>query len=101
MLPVKIQPLELSQIIQNTKRKSEEAIGLYLFNGFRIQVSRYLMDGGNRVRILYNKRRNQGLCIVCQKKVKRINPSTGKLYRLCDVHRTSIAKERNKNRVIH
>jgi hypothetical protein len=98
MKPAKIEGSELSQIAKKIQEKSEDAIGLFLFNGYRIQVSKYKLDGGDRVRILYNKRRAKGLCIVCEAKIKRVNPSSGKLYRLCDKHRTLIDKQRNKNR---
>lgn len=36
---------------------------------------------------LYKKRREQGLCIRCGNKVRKINPHTEKLYRLCEYHR--------------
>ncbi len=98
MKPSKIESVELNKISKKIQEKSDEAIGLFLYNGYRIQVSKYKMDGGNRVRILYNKRRAKGVCIVCETKVKRVNPSSGKLYRLCDTHRNSIDKQRTKNR---
>ncbi|MBK6605864.1 MAG: hypothetical protein KBF99_01320 [Leptospiraceae bacterium] len=98
MKPAKIESDDLNKIAKKIQEKSDEAIGLFVFNGYRIQVSKYQMDGGSRVRILYNKRRARGLCIVCETKVKRVNPSSGKLYRLCDTHRKSIDKQRNKNR---
>lgn len=100
MKPSKIESVELNKISKKIQEKSDDAIGLFLFNGYRIQVSKYKMDGGNRVRILYNKRRSKGVCIVCETKVKRVNPSSGKLYRLCDTHRNSIDKQRSKNRAL-
>jgi hypothetical protein len=36
---------------------------------------------------LYNKRRENGLCVRCGIKVTEKNPRTGKLYRLCAEHR--------------
>ncbi|HMV45275.1 MAG TPA: hypothetical protein PK079_22510 [Leptospiraceae bacterium] len=98
MKPAKINPSELNNITKKIIEKSDEAIGLFVYNGFRIQVSKYKMDGGSRVRILYNKRRAKGLCIICVSKVTKINPITGKLYRLCETHRTSIDKERGRKK---
>ncbi|MBK8393894.1 MAG: hypothetical protein IPL26_01425 [Leptospiraceae bacterium] len=98
MKPIKIKKNSVRKILQRTRNKAEVALGLFLFNGFKIQVSRYRMNSRNRVRILYNKRRTQGLCVICQKRVIKINPLTGNLYRLCENHRVSIDKQRNKKR---
>ncbi|EPE85523.1 hypothetical protein LEP1GSC021_3743 [Leptospira noguchii str. 1993005606] len=69
-------------------------VGNYLYKGFRIQVSKYNLSGAERVQLLYQKRRNNGLCIVCGNKVTKKNPSSGKLYRLCEHHRKTIDKKK-------
>lgn len=98
MKPAKISSNEMNRITRNLLEKSDDAIGLFVYNGYRIQVSKYKMDGGNRVRILYNKRRAKGLCIICESKVTKLNPLSGKLYRLCEVHRLAIDKQRSKRK---
>lgn len=94
MKPLKIKAEDLSGLTKQVQSKSDSAIGLYLYNGYRIQISKYKLTGGERVRLLYKRRRENGLCIVCGTKVKRVNASTGKLYRLCDEHRDSIDKKK-------
>jgi hypothetical protein len=88
--PKKISIQEFHKINQNLKKESELCIGNYLLNGYRIQISKYLQSGSDRVMFIFNKRRALGQCIVCAKPVKRINRVTGKLYRLCDAHRATI-----------
>ncbi len=87
MKPKKINLVQLTKIIGFLTRKSEKAIGNYLFKGFRIQISKYNLSTNERVSLLYHRRREQGLCIRCKKKVTKVNPSTGKPYRLCEKHR--------------
>ena len=87
MEPKKITAVSIKKIFSFLTKGSEEAIGNYLFKGFRIQISRYKSSGTERYMRLYKKRRDQGLCIRCGKKVTKKNPRTGKLYRLCEHHR--------------
>ncbi len=87
MDPKKVSKKKLQEIIDNIKSGSEDAIGNYLYKGFRIQVSKYQATGTERYMRLYNKRRKEGLCVRCGEKVTKKNPRTGKLYRLCEYHR--------------
>ncbi len=87
MEPKKVTIKTLEKILGYLKNNSDQAIGNYLFKGFRIQISKYKSSGTERYMRLYKKRREQGLCIRCGKKVTRKNPNTNKLYRLCDYHR--------------
>ncbi len=87
MDPKKISIKDLSSVYRELQKGSEFAIGNYLFKGLRIQVSKYKSSGTERYMRLYNKRRNDGLCIRCGNKVTKRNPHTGKLYRLCEFHR--------------
>ena len=91
--PENVKPEDLKKIFDQLKKESDESdesVGSYLYKGFRIQISKYKQTGAQRVQFLYKKRREQGLCIVCGKKVTKKNPSTGKLYRLCETHRKTI-----------
>ena len=87
MEPKKISSESLSQTLKRIQNGSEDAIGNYLYRGLRIQVSKYHSSGTERYMRLYKKRREQGLCIRCGSKVKKINPHTERLYRLCEYHR--------------
>ncbi|HOT43300.1 MAG TPA: hypothetical protein PLM53_00810 [Spirochaetota bacterium] len=87
MEPKKISIKDLTSVYRELQKGSETAIGNYLFKGLRIQVSKYKSSGTERYMRLYNKRRNDGLCIRCGNKVTKSNPHTGKLYRLCEYHR--------------
>jgi hypothetical protein len=87
MEPKKISIKDLSYVYRELQKGSEYSIGNYLFKGLRIQVSKYKSSGTERYMRLYNKRRNDGLCIRCGNKVTKRNPHTGKLYRLCEFHR--------------
>ncbi len=84
----------LKKVLSSLEKGSDEAIGSYLYKGFRLQVSKYKQSGCERVLQLYNRRRKNGQCIACGVKVKRKNPLTGALYRLCDMHRKKIDKKR-------
>ncbi|EMM83159.1 hypothetical protein LEP1GSC127_1953 [Leptospira kirschneri str. 200801925] len=90
----KISNDDLESLITGVKSQSIEVVGNYLYKGFRIQVSKYNLSGAERVQLLYQKRRNNGLCIVCGNKVTKKNPSSGKLYRLCEHHRKTIDKKK-------
>jgi len=87
MEPKKITMKTIQKVVEDLKKGSEDAIGNYLFKGFRIQISKYKSSGTERYMRLYRKRREQGLCVRCGEKVTKKNPNTGKLYRLCDYHR--------------
>lgn len=97
MEPVKVSPNQIDKIATDLKKDPETAIGNYLFKGYRIQISKYKASGAERVQQLYKRRRDNGLCIVCGTKVTRKNPATGKLYRLCDHHR-SLIDQKNKEK---
>jgi hypothetical protein len=87
MEPKKISSDQLTQTFKKIQKGSEYAIGNYLYKGFRVQVSKYHSSGTERYMRLYKKRRELGLCIRCGNKVKKTNPHTGRLYRLCEYHR--------------
>jgi hypothetical protein len=87
MEPKKVNIKDLGSVYRELQKGSEGAIGNYLFKGLRIQVSKYKSSGTERYMRLYNKRRDDGLCIRCGNKVTKRNPHTGKLYRLCEFHR--------------
>lgn len=88
--PKKISIKDFQKINLYLKKDSDQCIGNYILNGYRIQISKYMQSGSERVMFIFNKRRSLGQCIVCAKPVKRKNKSTGKLYRLCDKHRAKI-----------
>ena len=90
MNPKKINADALRKVFSELKAGKEQSTGTYLFKGYRVQVSRYQSSGTERSAQLYRKRREQGLCVRCGKKVTKRNPVTGKLYRLCDEHRKEI-----------
>jgi hypothetical protein len=76
----------------NNKIKVRE-VGLYEYKDLLIQVGfrgGKDADGYNSKQRNYWKRRNMSLCVKCGKKVKKKNPQTGKVYRLCDYHRKKI-----------
>jgi hypothetical protein len=93
MEPTKITAPKLQGIIDELLKGSEDARGTYLYKGFRLQISKYKASGAERTSRLYHKRRELGLCIRCGAKVKKKNPRTGKLYRLCDYHRNLIDRK--------
>jgi len=96
MDPKKITIAKLQTLIDNLKSKDGDlAIGNYLYKGYRIQISKYQSSSTERYMRLYKRRRENGLCIRCGKKVVRKNPRTKKLYRLCDYHR-EITDKRTK-----
>ncbi len=87
MEPKKITIKDLGTVYRELQKGTEKSIGNYLYKGLRIQVSKYKSSGTERYMRLYNKRRDDGLCIRCGVKVTKKNPHTGKLYRLCEFHR--------------
>ncbi|MCZ8156663.1 MAG: profilin domain protein [Leptospira sp.] len=92
MKPKSIKSDDVAKIFANLKKGEENSIGSYLIKGIRVQISKYNLNGAERVQLLYKRRRSQGLCIVCGTKVVKKNPTTGTLYRLCEVHRKKIDK---------
>jgi len=92
----KINVVKLNSIIKQLKDGSKEAVGSYIFKGFRIQISEYGMSTAERVQALYTRRRKLHQCLICCKKIVRKNPRTGKLYRLCDKHRRQIDLNKKK-----
>ena len=87
MEPKKATMKVLENVLDNLKKGSDDAIGNFLFKGYRIQVSKYKSSGTERYMRLYRRRKENGLCVRCGKKVTKKNPHTKKLYRLCDYHR--------------
>ncbi|PKL41110.1 MAG: hypothetical protein CVV44_00280 [Spirochaetae bacterium HGW-Spirochaetae-1] len=96
MEPKKVSLKTLEQVLEDLGNSSDEAIGNYLYKGYRIQVSRYKSSGTERYMRLYKKRREQGLCVRCGEKVTKKNPNTGKFYRLCDFHREVTDRKKDK-----
>ena len=90
MKPKKLTLLTLVKLFNAIKKRADSAVGNYLYKGLRIQVSKYNLSGSQRVSELYHRRRNNGLCILCGRPVAKVNPRTGKLYRLCAVHRRHV-----------
>ncbi|HMU84349.1 MAG TPA: hypothetical protein PKE49_16240 [Leptospiraceae bacterium] len=86
----KVDHRRLSQVISQMKKDPEGSMGIYVVGGWRVQISRYKQTSAERVRALYSRRRDQGLCIACGKKVTKTNPANGRLYRLCEDHRKNI-----------
>ncbi|MBN1410692.1 MAG: hypothetical protein JW969_07590 [Spirochaetales bacterium] len=93
MEPKKVTVKDLDSIIGELIKGGDDSRGTYLYRGFRLQISKYKATGAERTSRLYHKRRDEGLCIRCGKKVGKKNPKTGKLYRLCDYHRNAIDKK--------
>ena len=97
MKSVKISVRDFEKILKKIATKSLDACGTYLIGDFRIDVRKTApLSGSERVSLLYKRRKEQGLCVVCGKKVTKKNPKTGKLYRLCETHRTQIDKSRQR-----
>lgn len=93
MEPRRLNTRRLDKILDGLKNGSEESIGTYLFRGLRVQISQFRASGAERFSRLYRRRREQGLCVVCGDSVTGRNPHTGRLYRLCDVHRDKIDRK--------
>jgi hypothetical protein len=93
MKPKSLKPQDLENLLNTLKQGKEESIGSYLVKGYRIQISKYNLTGAERVQMLYKRRREAGLCIICGTKVTKKNGRTGKLYRLCEKHRRQIDRK--------
>lgn len=74
MDPKKVSIKRLEKVLQDLQTSSDEAIGNYLYKGYRIQVSKYKSSGTERYMRLYRKRREQGLCVRCGEKVTKKIP---------------------------
>ncbi|MBE7437719.1 MAG: profilin domain protein [Spirochaetales bacterium] len=86
----------LLKIIQQIEKDPEKARGDYLVGDTRVRILRAGATTNERVRALYRRRRASGLCINCGAKVKKKNPYTGQLYRLCETHRSEIDHNRQR-----
>ncbi len=86
----KVDHKRLMQVVGQMKKDPETSMGIYVVGGWRVQISRYKQTSAERVRALYSRRRANGLCIACGKKVTKTNPANGRLYRLCEDHRKDI-----------
>ena len=93
MEPKKVTITKLRNVVDELAKGSESSIGTYLYKGLRVQISKYRASGSERFARLYHRRRSQGLCVVCGTKVTQKNPRTGKLYRLCAIHRAKIDRK--------
>jgi len=93
MGPEKIAVEGLKRVFADLKAGREQAVGAWLFKGFRVQVSSYHSSGAERSARLYRKRRREGLCVRCGAKVTKRNPRTGTPYRLCENHRKKIDRK--------
>ena len=97
MKSVKMTAKEFEKILKKISAQSLDACGSYIIGEFRIDVRKTKpLSGSERVSLLYKRRKEQGLCVVCGKKVTKKNPRNGKLYRLCETHRTKIDKGRER-----
>ena len=85
--PEKIDTAKLGKIFTSLKANPDTSTGNFLFKGYRIQITRYNLSNAERIKLFFQDRRNKGLCKRCGKKVVKVNPKTGKLYRLCELHR--------------
>ena len=93
MAPKKVTIKTLNKLLEGLKEGSEDSIGIYLYKGLRVQISKYGATGAERFTRLYHRRRSQGLCVVCGKKATKKNPRTGKPYRLYEEHRERIDRK--------
>jgi hypothetical protein len=96
MEPTKVSIKQLKKIANDFQAGEESSIGIYLYKGLRIQISKYKASGAERFARLYRKRREKGLCVICAEKVVDKNPRTKKLYRLCAEHREKIDRKSKK-----
>lgn len=92
MNPKSIKSDDIIKIFSELKKGEDSSIGSYLIKGFRVQISKFNISNSERIQFLYKRRRSEGLCIMCAKKVTKKNPSSGALYRLCEDHRKRIDK---------
>ena len=87
---------EIKDIRTLVKAIKSEEVGWFgyrskkIFIGYKKGIDE---KGQTRKQRLYRQRRNNGLCVACGKKITKINPQTGKLFRLCDYHREKIDRK--------
>ena len=74
--PEKITITKLKRILESLIEGSKDSIGNYLYKGLHFQISEYGFSNAERAKRSYHKKRNQGLCVVCGKKVKITNRRT-------------------------
>lgn len=95
MKTAKISAKELDKIFKKVVAQKLDACGAYVLGDYKIEVKKTKpLSGSERVSLLYQRRKGEGLCVVCGKKVTGKNPRTGVLYRLCETHRKKIDKNR-------
>jgi hypothetical protein len=95
MKTTKVTVRDLDKIVKKIANKSLDACGTYIVGDFKVDVRKTKpLSGSERVSLLYKRRKSQGLCVVCGAKVSGKNAKTGKLYRLCEKHRSKIDKNR-------
>ncbi len=96
MDPKKINVKGLEKVFEELKRGEQASLGNFLYKGIRIQISKYKSSSAERYMKLYRNRREKGLCIRCGVKVTDKNPKTGKLYRLCPIHRETTDRKQKR-----
>ena len=95
MKKTKVKMEDLQKVLKKIAGNSIDACGTYILGDFKIDVRKTSpLSGSERVSLLYKRRKTQGLCVVCGEKVKARNSKTGVLYRLCEIHRKKIDKNR-------
>jgi len=78
---------------------NDRAFGEYEFYGMRISVRKPVAQlNRERSRRLYERRREQGLCVHCGVKVRSRNPYTDRIYRYCDFHRQQELDRKKQSR---
>ena len=78
---------------------NDQAFGEYEYYGTRISIRKPVAQlNKERSRRLYDKRREQGLCVHCGLKVRSRNPYTGRTYRYCDFHRKQELDQKKEKR---
>jgi hypothetical protein len=85
--PLKLSKKGLKELFEKISENTNETNGMFEFKNVRVYV-KYSRPktSSERYKKLYEKRRNEGICIQCSRKVE-INPKTGKPYRYCSEHR--------------
>jgi hypothetical protein len=68
MEPKKVSFKTLEKMMDRLKVGSDEAIGNFLFKGYRVQVSKYKSSGTERYMRLYRRRKENGECVRCGKR---------------------------------
>ena len=98
MKTTKISAKDFAKVMKKIEGKHLDACGTYIIGDFRVDVRKTNpLSGSERVSLLYKRRKDEGLCVVCGKKVTKKNPKNGELYRLCETHRTKIDRNRTRS----